>query len=831
MGHVRVYSISDTFAHYYRMLGYNVIHPMGWDAFGLPAENAAIDNGVSPETWTKTNIANMKQQLLELGYVFDWDREFATCDPQYYRWTQDLFVRMYEAGLVYQEESIVNWDPIDQTVLADEQVDPSGKSWRSGAVVEKKPLRQWFFRTTNFAKSLLDGLKDPVLNNWRYVIQAQENWIGDCCGTNIEYKVKIDGQISDKSVRVWTDKPEFMHGAQFILMHPDHILSDIVQDNTSALCPITNREIPISVTSDIQFSRGSQTLLGLPCVNETHKNILSERKVRFARDVPNTVLAYNREDILKILQEKGIGGHLTSSNLKDWLISRQRYWGTPIPIVHCDTCGHVPVPRDQLPVKLPRITGDTLASSRGPSPMLQCEDWVNTTCPKCGGPAKRETDTMDTFVDSSWYFLRYLDSQNDKEPFSADSAKNMPVDLYIGGLEHAYLHLYFARFFMHFLHSVNMVECKEPFVNLITQGMVKSRSYRLKGSQKYIKPSDVYSEGGKFFQNETKLPVVTEWEKMSKSKYNGVDPQEMIDKYGCDTVRLMMLCNVGPSSDRNWDEDTYPGIRNMQIKLFKLVHQAVELQNKVLPEMRYDEEMQDYRNKLRQERNLHLRHINYNYNVTRNLAVIIARVNSLINAAWSVPGQVKRDSAEFQQLLGEILIVLAPIAPHMMSELWKSYASLNHKLYKDFQWNEGVFHQTWPELDSNHNMELLIKCNNSKVANIQVAKWYFDTLTEDQAFDLCCHDQNMQDKWLSYNVIEKKFTKIDNFEATLALTFDVPSNTKSPEEKKKWKQEKKEEERRAKAAKKAARAERVKVYEENIARRDMIMKTIPPKKS
>jgi len=292
----------------------------------------------------------------------------------------------------------------------------------------------------------------------------------------------------------------------------------------------------------------------------------------------------------------------------------------------------------------------------------------------------------------------------------------------------------------------------------------------------------------------------------------------------------MMLCNVGPASDRNWDEDTYPGIRNMQIKLFKLVHQAVELQNKVLPEMRYDEEMQDYRNKLRQERNLHLRHINYNYNLTRNLAVIIARVNSLINAAWSVPGQVKRDAPEFQQILGEILIILAPIAPHMMSELWQSYTSVNNKLSSDFQWDKGVFHQTWPELESNHNMDLLIKCNNSKVANIQVAKWYFDTLTEDQAFDLCCHDQNMQDKWLSYNVIEKKFTKIENFEATLALTFDIPTNNSmTPEEKKKWKQQKKEQDRQAKAAKKAARAERIKTYEENIARKEKISKTTPSK--
>ena len=729
---------------------------------------------------------------------------------------------------MYQSESIVNWDPVDNTVLADEQVDPQGKSWRSGAMVEKKPLRQWFFKTTNFAKNLHDGLKDPSLINWRYVTQAQEHWIGDCCGTNIEFRVKIGGELSDRRLTVWTDKPEFLHVAQFILLHPEHILSSEAEQGLKVVCPLTAREIPVSVSGEAEYPhRDCRTLLGMPSIEPSHRDLTQT----MTEDVPSHVMASNRDEVMKRLRELGVGGYETSANLKDWLISRQRYWGTPIPMVHCPTCGPLPVPCDQLPVRLP--PREQVSPGSG-SPLASCEDWVTTSCPKCGGPATRETDTMDTFVDSSWYFLRYLDSLNDQEPFSTEAVKDMPVDLYIGGMEHAYLHLYFARFFTHFLHSIGKVPCKEPFLNLITQGMVKGRSYRLKSSTKYLKPDEVYEEDGKFFQRGTGAPVVTDWEKMSKSKHNGVDPQTMFDQFGCDTVRLMMLCNVGPASDRNWDIDTYPGIRNMQIKLFKLVHQAVELQSVTLPEMRYDEELQDYRNKLRQERNTHLRHINYNYNLTRNLAVVIARVNSLINAVWSVPGQVKKEAPEFQQMLGEILIILAPIAPHMVSELWASFCSVNKKLYSDFEWNKGVFHQNWPSLDPNFNLELNVRCNRKKAGKINVAKWYFDTMTQDQAFDLCCCEQMIQDEWLQYDVVDKKFNKVDDFEATLELTFDVPKDQKpklSDDEKKKLKQEQKEAQRREKLAKKAARAERTKIYEQNLARKERVAKTIPKVKS
>jgi len=841
MGHVRVYSISDAFAHYYRMQGYDVIHPMGWDAFGLPAENAAIENKVSAADWTKDNIAKMKEQLLELGCTFDWERELATCDPEYYRWTQWLFLKLYQEGLVYQQDSVVNWDPVDQTVLADEQVDGEGRSWRSGALVEKKPLKQWYFRTTNFSKNLLEGLEDPTLINWRAVIAAQRNWIGDCSGTNLDFRLLVNGADSEQVLKVWTDQPEFIAGAEFIVLHPEHLLGTLHSaDKMEALNPFTGAHIPVIVSGDVKYKHGSQTVLAFPSVNEDHRVMASQFNITPSANITSITsgevtltnsgplsglsLSSARESVMEEARRRGIGGHHTSSHLKDWLISRQRYWGTPIPIVHCDACGTVPVPADQLPVTLPPRPEDAMAS-RGQS--HHCQSWAVTPCPKCGDQARRETDSMDTFVDSSWYFLRYLDSQNSSQPFSSEAVAGMPVNLYIGGMEHAYLHLYYARFITHFLHSTGLCPVKEPFSNLITQGMVKGRSYRLKSSTKYLKPEDVYESEGKFYQAGTDAPVVADWEKMSKSKHNGVDPGLMFDKYGCDTVRLMMLCNVGPASDRNWSEETYPGIRNMQIKLWKLVHQAVDLQDKTLPELRYDEEMQEYRDKLRLDRNTHLRHVNYNYSHTRNLAVVIARVNSLITSVWSVPGQVKRDAPEYQQLLGNILILLAPIAPHMGAELWESFRSVKRRLCDDFDWEKGVFHQPWPQLDPVTNMELKVIGNKKELVKIPVVKWYFDALTEDQAFDLACHENKIQDQVLPFNISSRVFNKIDNFEATLELYFTGTEDAKttlSPEEFAKKKKADKLAKKQEKLAKKAAREERIRVYNENVARREKISK-------
>jgi len=847
MGHVRVYSISDTFAHYYRMQGYKVIHPMGWDAFGLPAENAAIENKVSPAEWTVANIAKMKEQLLELGCTFDWDREISTCDPKYYRWTQELFLKLYERGLVYQAESMVNWDPVDQTVLADEQVDGEGRSWRSGALVEKKPLKQWFFRTTAFAESLYHGLDDPSLVNWRDIIQAQRNWLGAPSGTKLEMKVVQGGKATERSVTAWTATPEFLWGAELLVLHPEHFLAQVYGEGCQleALNPLSGDSIPIVVTAEADFPHGSQSILAMPSAVEEHKNLFEKLGRCVVKDVlgvglsgevtlknsgplSGLVIEAAKEAVLAQAKKEGWGGFLSSPHLQDWLVSRQRYWGTPIPVVHSESHGVQPLPSSSLPVTLPDLDPNQM-HGKGKSPLLQCDSWLSTTCPSSGGPATRETDTMDTFVDSSWYFLRYLDPSNTKEAFSTEAAKEMPVDLYIGGKEHAYLHLYFARFFTHFLHSEGLVSVKEPFSSLITQGMVKSRSYRLKSSTRYLREDEVYQKGEKYFQKETDLPVVSQWEKMSKSKHNGVDPGAMVAEYGCDTVRLMMLSSVGPGSERKWSEsESYPGVRNMTIKLWKLVYQAVDLQTRQLPELRYDEEMSEHRLKLQQARDLGMRHANHAYSHTRNLAVVIARVHAMIAAAWAVPGQVKAEAPEYQRIVGDILILLAPIAPHLATELWESFRSVPKQLWEGYNWEETVWQQQWPSLDLNTNLELKVVANGKEVAKLDVAKWYFDIMTEQQAFDLACCEPNVQDKVLPHDLKSQSLTKFDAFEAILEINYETEEEkilTRSPEEHAKWVKEMKEAKKLEKQAKKEAREKRKQEYAANLARREKIAKS------
>ena len=851
LGHVRVYSLSDSLAHYHRLRGYSVLHPMGWDSFGLPAENAARDRGLSPQQWTQDNIEKMREQLLDLGCSFQWEREVSTCEPEYYRWTQHLFLLLYKEGLAYQAEAMVNWDPVDQTVLAEEQVDADGRSWRSGAIVEKKPLRQWFLKTTALAKSLYDGLDDPSLTNWRDIVAAQRNWIGKCSGTNIKFKINMEDKT--ENLTVWTDQPEFLEGAELLVVHPEHLLPTLHCPQTTGLSgmtainPLTGAQLPVYVSREAEFPHECHTFLVVPGSCEEHRAVASrlgyscqqEQGSLLEAGEGEQVMSYSsqllggltvtqaRERVMARGRKEGWGGESNSSHLKDWLISRQRYWGTPIPVVHCGECGTVPLPPSHLPVNLPQ------ESER---PLAECQDWAKTTCPQCGGPAVRETDTMDTFVDSSWYFLRYLDPHNKEQPFSPAAVENMPVDLYIGGKEHAYLHLFFARFFCHFLHGQGLLPHPEPFFSLLTQGMVKGRTFRLKRSTQYVAPHQVSKVPGsqpeEFVETESGAPVSVSWEKMSKSKHNGVSPAELVAEYGCDTLRLMMLSNVGPSSERLWSEDCYPGVRNMSIKVWKLVHQAVQLPAmESLPELRYDTEMDEYRAKLSKERGVHLRHVNHNYSYTRNLAVVIARLNSLINAAWGVPGQVKQQAPEFQQIIGDILIILAPMAPHLATELWECFRTVPNRLTDSFDFDKNIWHQKWPELYQTDNMELRILANNKQVSKIPIVKWYFDTLTEEQAFDLACHDSKVQDKVLPFNIAKKTFSKQEDFEAVLNIDYlyeaPVERGEVSEEEYQRRKLERKEAEKQRKQLKKQQREERKRLYEENLAKKEKIIKTHP----
>lgn len=544
MGHVRVYTISDAVARFHRMCGKNVFQPIGWDSFGLPAENAANQRGVEPAEWTRHNTAQMKQQLQRLGCSFDWTHEMSTCTPQYYKWTQNLFLMLHKKGLAYQNEALVNWDPVDKTVLADEQVDANGCSWRSGAKVEKKLLKQWFIRTSAYAKQLLDGLDDPTLRDWRDIINLQRHWIGECDG----YAFTLLTSASNL-LRVWTPNPEHLKDPHaFLVLRSKHFLSQLPEANQlSVENPFARTILPVVFNDDAAFPANCDVYLAAPSFRTEDRVLWESLGLAFTTSTEDEISPGNweplRKEVLQTASRLNIGGYKVSSKLQDWLISRQRYWGTPIPIVHCDKCGAVPVSEEQLPVTLPPRDAGKDA--------LRCE------CPKCGdGQALRETDTMDTFVDSSWYYLRFLDANNPDRIFDPELAKNfMPVDLYIGGKEHAVLHLYYARFMNHFLHSCGLSPTSEPFSRLLVQGMVMGRSFRVKGSGRYVRESEVEIVNAKKNQavlKETKEAVVMGWEKMSKSKLNGVEPDDMFNQYGTDTTRLIILADVAPTSHRNW---------------------------------------------------------------------------------------------------------------------------------------------------------------------------------------------------------------------------------------------------------------------------------------
>ena len=419
----------------------------------------------------------MKTQLERLGCSFEWDRELATCDPSYYKWTQNLFLKLYDAGLVYQKKAMVNWDPVDQTVLADEQVDENGCSWRSGAKVQKKPLKQWFIRTTKFAKALLEGLNDPLLLDWRDVTKLQKHWIGECDGVNFDFKI-LGG---DDFLTLWTPYPEFIDSVKFVAINSDHILGRGVEGTkklpVELLHPLTGEKIPVFVTNELEFLPLTDSFVGIPGVCPKSAEFADSVKISYEKTaiLSDTERLSRQNQICRQAEALKVGGYWSSAKLKDWLISRQRFWGTPIPIVHCNKCGAQPI-RDL--VALP---------TRG-----ELSDWVNCECPQCKQKAKRETDTMDTFVDSSWYFLRYLDPTNSAEIFDKNKvSKGMPVDLYIGGKEHAVLHLYYARFIGHFLHSEGLLPEREPFKRLLVQGMVMGRSYRVKGTGRYVTETQI----------------------------------------------------------------------------------------------------------------------------------------------------------------------------------------------------------------------------------------------------------------------------------------------------------------------------------------------------
>jgi len=731
MGHMRVYSIGDVLARYLRMRGYNVIHPMGWDAFGLPAENAAIDNRVSPAEWTFKNIAHMKAQQNRLGVSYDWEREVTTCLPDYYRWTQWLFLLMYKRGLAYKKKAAVNWCPGCETVLANEQVE-GGRCWRCASEVEPKELDQWFLRITDYAERLLNDLS--LLEGWPERVKImQQNWIGRSEGAEIVFKLQ---DFPGEEIRVFTTRPDTLYGVTYMVLAPEHPLVKLLVAGTDreqevmefvdrikreseiertsedspkiglftgryAVNPVNGEAVPILVGNYVIMGYGTGAVMGVPAHDQ--RDFLFARKynlpVRVVIQPPGEDLhgdtmieAYIGEGIMvnsgpfnglpntegmkqitNYLKERGAGDFKVTYRLRDWLISRQRYWGAPIPIVYCDRCGTVAVPEDQLPVELPlkvELSGDRVPG------LDHYESFVKTICPECGGPARRETDTMDTFICSSWYFLRYTDPQNEQAAFDPRRANYwMPVDQYIGGIEHAVLHLLYARFFTKVLHDAGLLEAVEPFTRLLAQGMV-------------------YKDGAK----------------MSKSKGNVVSPDEIVARYGADTGRLFILFAAPPEKDLDWSDQGVEGCHRFLRRVWRLVEEVAGQKEWS------DSPAGPAEEALARAAHAAVKKVTEDIEQRFNFNTAISAIMELVNAIYTYR-QEKAPAAQHRATLCEVMdkliLVLAPFAPHLAEEAWQM---LGH--------NPSVHCQTWPSFNpamlQRQEVEVVIQVNGKVRGRVTV---------------------------------------------------------------------------------------------------------------
>ncbi|XP_047455349.1 probable leucine--tRNA ligase, mitochondrial [Mugil cephalus] len=757
MGHVRVYTISDTIGHFQRMRGHQVLNPMGWDAFGLPAENAAIERGLDPVDWTKSNIQSMREQLDSLGLCFNWDREVTTCLPDYYKWTQYLFIKLFQAGLAYQKEAVVNWDPVDHTVLADEQVDENGRSWRSGALVEQKLLKQWFIKTTNYAKPLLDALED--LPEWYGVKSMQANWIGECTGCYFDFKLKVNGVETGDTLSAYSSSPETVFGAAYLAILPSHrllhgssavrsVLQKALQPGRDSRTEVTahnlftGHEVPVVISRKEAFESYLDTVLGVPDCSEEDLSVARALNLSWStvlktlEDGTQTLInsgefsGLTREQAFDSITQKarkqGVGGHLTSPKLRDWLISRQRYWGTPIPVVHCASCGPVAVPEEELPVTLPKLPSLT---GKGASPLAAAHDWVNCTCPRCKGPAKRETDTMDTFVDSAWYYFRYTDPHNADRPFERHLADHwLPVDVYIGGKEHAVMHLYYARFLSHFCKDQGLVAHREPFWKLLVQGLIKGQTFKLADSGQYLTREEIDFTGEEPVARSGGRIEVT-WEKMSKSKHNGLDPQEVVQQYGVGTVRLYILYAAPPEQDILWNvkTDALPGVLRWQSRLWQLVtklREARQLGDVPDPSLLKKKELAEAR-KIWDNKNYAIQEVTNYFTEGFLFNAAISRLMGLTNTLGSAKVRVLQHSVEFEEALAALVMMTAPMAPHLASELWAGLCQVENPLSPLLQRGGDVLQQAWPSVDPEYLeapdfVEVFVQINNKPCGTVTV---------------------------------------------------------------------------------------------------------------
>ncbi|MBN1378975.1 MAG: leucine--tRNA ligase [Gammaproteobacteria bacterium] len=722
MGHVRNYTIGDVISRYQGMQGKQVFQPMGWDAFGLPAENAAIQNKVPPARWTYQNISYMREQLMRLGFAYDWKNEVATCRPEYYRWEQWLFTRLYKKGLAYKKTATVNWDPVDQTVLANEQV-IDGKGWRSGAQVEKREIPQWFIKITDYAEELLADI--DKLDDWPDAVKImQRNWIGRSEGVELEFAVDQREDI----LKVFTTRPDTLMGVTYVAIAPEHPLALEIANNNKdiekfvrscrnakvaeadmatmekrgiatglqAVHPITDKTVPIWIANFVLLEYGSGAVMSVPA----HDQRDYEFAKRYGLDIKQVIFPEDGSDINvseKAFIEKGVlknsgeysdltseqafnaiadyvqkankGQRQINYRLRDWGVSRQRYWGAPIPMIQCESCGDVPVPEDQLPVVLPEeVTFDDVGS-----PIKKMPEFYQTTCPHCGKPAQRETDTFDTFMESSWYYARYLCRDNQNEMLSDDVNDWLPVDQYIGGIEHAILHLLYARFFHKLMRDFGLVKSDEPFKKLLTQGM-----------------------------------VLKDGSKMSKSKGNTVDPQPLIEQYGADTVRLFMMFAAPPEQSLEWSDEGVEGAYRFLKRLWRLVYEHV--QSGAIDSI-------DYANLNEQQkavrRKIHQTIVKAGDDIGRRYIfnTAIAANMELVNELYKLQDQSEETRAVLQEGLEAVVLMLAPITPHICHTLW---SELGHR--------ESINACRWPEIDKDalreEVLELVVQVNGKLRAKI-----------------------------------------------------------------------------------------------------------------
>ncbi len=737
MGHVRNYSMGDVLARFKKMKGYNVLHPMGWDAFGLPAENAAIEKGMHPAEWTKNNTEAMKEGMDQLGFSYDWEREVTSCLPDYYQWTQWLFLLMYRKGLAYKKKALVNWCDDCATVLANEQVVNENRCWRCDQEVAKKELEQWFFKITDYADRLLDDLK--LLEGWPERVRVmQENWIGRSEGLRISFQIKD----KEEDIEVFTTRPDTIYGATYMVLSPEHPLVEKLtrgteyeqaaqgfiekmskldeEERTSdeiekegvfigsyAVNPATRKEIPIWIADYVLMQYGTGAIMAVPAHDQRDLDFarkyglevevviqpegekLQGKTMTEAYDGPGVMVRSEPFDGLTVkegkkavaeaFEKKGIGKEEINYRLRDWLISRQRYWGAPIPILYCESCGTVPVPQEDLPVVLPE---DIKLKAKGGSPLANVEEFVRTRCPECGGEAKRETDTMDTFVCSSWYYLRYADPKNEKLPFSPEKAKYwMPVDQYIGGIEHAVLHLLYSRFFTKVLADEGMLDIQEPFTNLLTQGM-----------------------------------VIKDGAKMSKSKGNVVSPEDIAARYGADAVRMFILFAAPPERDLEWSDRGIEGAYRFLNRVWRLSVRLIEESPDEVAASASELEKTPEDKEMMKTVHETIKKATHDIEERFNFNTAISAVMEMVNALYQYRDQSSHvNPAVVKESMDKLTLLLAPFTPHLAEELWSQMGK------------EGSVHsQQWPEYKEKYiireEIEMVLQVNGRVRGRMMVSK-------------------------------------------------------------------------------------------------------------